>query len=79
MADQLVMMSNSTFQASVVSQAKKQYTCRSFSCDIIATMLEDDNKRFSLASIVSSSNMAATSLSFSLSGFKVCLPWKIIK
>ena len=35
---------------------------RSVSCYVIAAMLEDDNKSSSLASIVSSSNMAATSL-----------------
>ena len=36
---------------------------RPFSCYVIAAMLEDDNKRFLITSIVSSTNMAATSFS----------------
>ena len=41
------------------------YTCRLFSCYAIAAMLEEDNKRFHIIAFsVSSSNMAATSLSF---------------
>ena len=42
---------------------------RSFACDVIAAMLEDDNKRF----LISSSNMAATSLSFESLGID-CKP-----
>ena len=87
--DQGKLVCTHTIVRACINQYSPTYSClshvhahstqsRGICCDrfhnyVIAVMLEDNNKGFSLASIVSSSNMAATSLSFDSLGID-CKP-----